>query len=545
MSTPLSLPSNLPFTQTSAKLKPSFKRATWLILLAATGVAIASSFSIFQLNQLAEGENDKRLLLTRAKEQVSRLNALEWEAISKGEIDEDLVEELAENKQSTDEIFQEIKKIEGQENVRRFLDTYTLYQRKIDTVIQLVAQGKTKEAIDVDADGIDEIYDDLYAKVATLEKDYVERKQKTRQLADIGTFLSLGLAAAIIGILSHRYGKSLWDKNQKLESALQELKQAQDQLIQQEKMAALGQLIAGVAHEINNPLGIIKASASNTDQALQEALAELPMLYQRLNLEKQELFFKIITQALGIQVSIPSQESRLLKRKIVAKLQEQGVSGARNIADILIDMGIGETLDFLLPLLQGDHGSWAIQLAYNLTCCSVNNQMILQAVDRSSKIVFALKNYSHFDQSGNKQLMNLTDGLETTLAIYHNQIKRNIKLIRDYQATPELLGYPDELIQVWTNLIYNAIQAMQSGGTLTIATHQQEQGVEVSITDTGSGIPPELQQKIFDAFFTTKPAGEGSGLGLHICQKIIEKHQGHIKVTSQPGHTQFRVWLPI
>lgn len=171
--------------------------------------------------------------------------------------------------------------------------------------------------------------------------------------------------------------------------------------------------------------------------------------------------------------------------------------------------------------------------------------MILNAVDRSAKIVFALKSYSHFDQSGNKQLMQVTTGLETTIAIYQNQLKRNIHLIRDYQDVPDIWGYPDELIQVWTNLIFNAIQAMESGGTLTIAIRKAEEYVEVSITDTGLGIPPEVQQKIFDAFFTTKPAGEGSGLGLHICKKILDKHQGQIKMESNPGHTQFSVCLPI
>ncbi|NER08570.1 MAG: GHKL domain-containing protein, partial [Okeania sp. SIO3C4] len=96
-----------------------------------------------------------------------------------------------------------------------------------------------------------------------------------------------------------------------------------------------------------------------------------------------------------------------------------------------------------------------------------------------------------------------------------------------------------------TNLVHNAIQAMESGGTLTIATRKQENGIQVSIQDTGAGIPPELQSKIFDAFFTTKSAGEGSGLGLHICQKIINKHQGKIEVDSKPGHTLFSIELPI
>jgi signal transduction histidine kinase len=171
--------------------------------------------------------------------------------------------------------------------------------------------------------------------------------------------------------------------------------------------------------------------------------------------------------------------------------------------------------------------------------------MILRAVDRSTKIVFALKSYARFDHSGNKRLVQVTDSLETVLELYNNQLKRNIHVVRNYQEDSEIQAYPDELIQVWTNLVHNAIQAMEAGGTLTVATCRQKQGVEVSITDSGAGIPTEVQQKIFDAFFTTKPPGEGSGLGLYISRKIIDKHQGNIQVESRPGYTQFRVWLPV
>jgi signal transduction histidine kinase len=339
--------------------------------------------------------------------------------------------------------------------------------------------------------------------------------------------------------------QQLHQQMQQLNNTLEELHQTQEQLVQQEKMAALGQLIAGIAHEINNPLGAIRASANNTDKALQLIIEEFTDLHQRLNTTEIEQLFLLINQGLKHQTLISSSEGRRLKRQVVAQLKEHQIDNARYIADLLVEMGVHETPELWLPLMKHESGEWALEFAYNFASTYANNQIILHAVERSSKTIFALKSYARFDRSGKKQVVQVAQGLETVLELYHNQIKHNIQLVREYQDDTAIWGYPDELIQVWTNLIHNAIQAMKSGGTLTLNTHQQDNGIQVNIADTGSGIDPETQAKIFDAFFTTKPMGEGSGLGLHICKKIIDKHQGYIKVESQPGSTQFQVWLPV
>ena len=348
--------------------------------------------------------------------------------------------------------------------------------------------------------------------------------------------------------LSTEYERTLkhqvTERTLQLSKALENLETAQDKLIQAEKMVSLGQLVAGVAHEINTPLGVIQASSYNNLKALSEFLELMPEIFARLSSQKQSLFFAFLEKSLNSESRISSKEKRQLKRNLQTQLQQQNIAEARHMVNILADIGIYQEVDPFLPLLQSDNADSIVQLAYNLARLHKNTNNAIIAIERASKVLFALKNYAHYDPTGKKQSADIVEGIETVLELYYNQLKQGIEVVKDYSSLPLIYCYPDELIQVWTNLVHNGIQAMKGKGRLEISITKQDEQIVVRITDSGCGIPVDVKDKIFQPFFTTKPMGEGSGLGLDISRKIIAKHQGDITVESRPGCTTFQVKLP-
>ena len=202
-----------------------------------------------------------------------------------------------------------------------------------------------------------------------------------------------------------------------------------------------------------------------------------------------------------------------------------------------------DKFDKYISILKTDKGEEILENVYELSSIYSSSENISIAAERASKVVFALKSFAHFDKTGEPVEADITEGIETVLTLYHNMLKQGIELEKDFRAKPVIKCFPDELNQVWTNLIHNAIQAMDGKGKLKIKIDEDDKNVIVSVTDSGRGIPEEIKDRIFEPFFTTKPQGEGSGLGLDIVRKIIEKHKGKIEFESVAGRTEFRVLL--
>jgi len=371
-------------------------------------------------------------------------------------------------------------------------------------------------------------------------RDITYRKQKEQELQAA----MLAMEQANRTIAEQNY--EITENYTKLQQTLEYLQTAQRELVQSEKMAALGQLIAGVAHEINTPLGAIRSSVSSIDCFVNQDLISIPEFFQTLATERCDDFFALMRHATEQCNLLTSKEKRKFRKELTSQLQQAEIPNAELLADKLIEIGVYQEITPWLPLLQSSENQKVLDMAYQIIGLQKSTATIATASDRAAKVVFALKNFSRFDHTGKKVLAQVSDGIETVLTLYYNKLKFGVEVIRKYAETPQIYCFPDELSQVWTNLIHNALQAMDNQGFLTIQTTVVDHNIVVSITDTGNGIPDEIKERIFEPFFTTKPIGEGSGLGLDIVKKIVAKHDGKIELFSQLGTgTTFNVILPI
>ena len=331
----------------------------------------------------------------------------------------------------------------------------TVPMKQLSAASEAVATGDLDVRVDMDSkDEIGQLADAFNRMTGSLAeaRDRISRQQQELQAAN----------------------ETLGEKNRALEEAMTQLKEAQQQLVMAEKMASLGNLVAGVAHEINNPVGAVRSAADTSVRSVD-----------------------IVREQLEASESIEALRS---------------------------DKRFNTALEIL---------------------CS-NNDVTVTASERIITIVQSLKNFARLDES-EFQEADIHEGLDSTLTLIHHAIKRRIEVVKEYgEGIPHIQCYPNQLNQVFMNVLSNASHAIEGEGRITIRTHASGENVVVEVEDSGRGISKENVAKIFDPGFTTKGVGVGTGLGLSITYNIVRKHNGRIDVESEPGRgTSMRITLPI
>ncbi|MBK7001160.1 MAG: HAMP domain-containing protein [Rhodoferax sp.] len=329
--------------------------------------------------------------------------------------------------------------------------------------------------------------------------------------------------------------------------ALNDLRETQTQLIQSEKMASMGQLVTNVAHELNTPISAVKSSGQSISDALNDVLVSMPNLFAILDQPARNLFIKLIFHSGGAaKTLLTPREERIVRRDTCRELEAAGIVEPESKARVLVQLGVQQALANYLPLLLHPECDAILSTAQSISAIINSTLNINTAVERVSRIIFALNSFTPPNTMAPLRDADLHTGLDDVLTLYQSQINQTATtLVRQYEQIPPLRCQPDQLNQVWNHLIHNALQAMTHQGTLTISIHRVENEAVIAISDTGCGIPESIQEKIFAPFFTTRLAGEGSGLGLHSATKIIDWHQGRITVQSEAGvGSTFSVYLP-
>ena len=317
---------------------------------------------------------------------------------------------------------------------------------------------------------------------------------------------------------------------------------------QRDRLAGLGKLSAGLAHELNNPASAAKRAAAQLRETLKrikDASHELGRREmtptQKAEIEKLEFSFTQRHEPPPNALAISD-----LEEQIDSLLRSHGQNDLWQLAAELAQRGIKPSaLESLFENLDpGTARAALVRIAASVEIASLLNE-IESSTSRISDLVQAIKEYTFMDHAA-VQNVDVVKSLEATLTILNHKLKRGVTVQRDYQPIPLVVNsFGSELNQVWTNLIDNAIDAMNGSGELRVRTYRDDGCVVVEIADNGPGIAPEVKAHIFEPFFTTKGVGEGIGLGLDTVQRIVRKHRGNIQVNSKPGDTRFQVWLPL
>ncbi|HUW71283.1 MAG TPA: ATP-binding protein [bacterium] len=336
------------------------------------------------------------------------------------------------------------------------------------------------------------------------------------------------------------------ERTKELEISVQELRAAQELLVKTEKLTALGDLSAGIAHELNTPLGAILSANRQVGDFLEHRFSELAQFLDKANERQYAFFLKVLELGLRpgtLDTSEIPMDRRKVVRSVAADLTSAGIANGSAIADVLVDIGInGDMMEIVAFLADGDAEATLSHAARVIQAIKMSRITAI-AVTKAASVVAALRSYVSPGSQDPDSVVHIDEDIRTVLVLMHNMLKYGIRTTAEFGGAC-VRGSSEKLSQVWLNLIKNSAQAMGFKGELLIRTRMNKEMAEVSIIDSGPGIPDDIRARIFEPFFTTKKQGEGLGLGLDICKRIVELHGGTIVVDSVPGRTEFMVSLP-
>ncbi|TGK03189.1 GHKL domain-containing protein [Leptospira langatensis] len=378
------------------------------------------------------------------------------------------------------------------------------------------------------------------------------RRYTSSELEKLNEMRSVSVMSLSNSIFYERLIELTETLEEKVRHRTQELESAQSQLIMSEKMASLGTMVAGIAHEINTPAGVINGSADNLESNMNYIVKNVFEIVKFARNKKLRKSFEVallhILRDRKKNQPMESKDKFRVKKEVREEMIQIGVdpSFAGEVASFIIENDIMEVRKYIYEVLvQGESARSGYEMLKHASNTNRNIKNIKYSIRNIVRIVKALKYYSHLDQSKSFTNADLIEGIENTLVIMNNQLKYGVEVKKNFSPIPKVVCNPDELNQVWTNLIQNANQAIRGQGVIELSVYSSGGTVTIEVQDDGPGINPAIKDRIWDPFFTTKDQGEGSGLGLGIVKGIVEKHKGKITVDSSPGRTVFKVELPL
>ncbi|WP_039929091.1 ATP-binding protein [Leptospira yanagawae] len=459
------------------------------------------------------------ILLTNSKGLLENINpaALNLLGLSKEEVIGEYIQNIIlvqEDKEFLKEVLDDINEIQNiaESLILRFVNQQkqTLY---LEWRLGIIRDNKNEPA-----------------KIIWIGIDQTSKRTAELELKELNKSLEEKVKARTI---------ELQTSNTELNSALFALREAQEKLIQNEKLASLGQLVSGLAHEINNPIGMIKSSVETLISEWEEETEE------ENNRSVNEILNLIInSNESGLRI-LTGLSNRQTRKSLSELLKQNEIIYPEELAELFVDSGIRNLSASILNKIKSSVQNLDdFKKLKKFLLMKQSSEHIHYSIRRLSKITFTLKNFAGLQSNLELIDFSLKDTIHSAISLYKEYFLRDINLILNLEFEGKIRCIQGDLVQLWSQMIWNAIQAVSSKGTIWIRSYQLGDSVVVEIEDSGIGIPYEQQTKVFMPFFSTKTSGDGLGLGLYLVKEIVNRHNANISFDSSPGRTLFKVVFP-